>query len=357
MLPHRVPPRVQALRGWSDLIARFAARPLDAAGASSAVEAGALYLHTASHAQQQAASIDEAPPKLGLNPAASDSEDCASQLGDLAARVRRAHPDLFRCVCSRADAAPAFLCRLGSRSPHALPGSCKLATLQAVRGVPTCVLGGCRASPTADGVSLAMREQLLAVVQTLCEDVKFRLDPFEWVYEGYGPLLVPCVLQSKCVVGRRPAGRGPAGPGSCCARQGRQHGVLCRVRECGLRGFRVRTLVAFVHAVSSSPAFCTTCASANAGKRCRFPWRSSSSLCCQGWVCTRTAMCSSQVCVADFHRAPTGGYPLFMARSAAWSSSQWRGRQRRALRLDVDSRCILNRRNCCRGLLCNCVRL
>jgi hypothetical protein len=42
-------------------------------------------------------------------------------------------------------------------------------------------------------------DQLDAITRGLCHDLKFRADPFEWVYEGYAPLLLPNVLSTRYV--------------------------------------------------------------------------------------------------------------------------------------------------------------
>jgi hypothetical protein len=48
-----------------------------------------------------------------------------------------------------------------------------------------------------ESLTMASRGQLEAVAQTMHNDLKFRADPFEWVYEGYAPLLLPDVLASR----------------------------------------------------------------------------------------------------------------------------------------------------------------
>lgn len=44
----------------------------------------------------------------------------------------------------------------------------------------------------------AQAEQMHALAQTLFEHLRFRHDPYEWVYQGFAPLLLPDVVTNKC---------------------------------------------------------------------------------------------------------------------------------------------------------------
>ena len=44
----------------------------------------------------------------------------------------------------------------------------------------------------------ATAQQMYAVEAVLRHTLKFRQEPFEWVYQGYAPLLLPSVVSSRC---------------------------------------------------------------------------------------------------------------------------------------------------------------
>ena len=52
-----------------------------------------------------------------------------------------------------------------------------------------------------DGAGAQMRataQQMYAIEAVLRHTLKFRQEPFEWVYQGYAPLLLPSVVSSRC---------------------------------------------------------------------------------------------------------------------------------------------------------------
>ena len=60
------------------------------------------------------------------------------------------------------------------------------------------MLAACRGKATPrDNLQLADAQQLRLVGETLSRTLKLRQDPFEWVYEGFHPLLLPSVLVTR----------------------------------------------------------------------------------------------------------------------------------------------------------------
>jgi hypothetical protein len=49
---------------------------------------------------------------------------------------------------------------------------------------------------------MASSDQMHAIAHALNKAFKFRFEPFEWVYEGYKPLLLPSVMVHRCAAGR-----------------------------------------------------------------------------------------------------------------------------------------------------------
>lgn len=131
------------LSGWRLLLDKYAARPSTALEAALAVEDGAMHTH-ATAAPPSAAWWLEADHEDGpLEGAAA----CAAHLDAIADHIRRERPGAFR-------------------------------------------------DPSTDLVP-ASAEELRAVGESLSVGMHFRQEPFEWVYDGLKPLLLPDVVRNR----------------------------------------------------------------------------------------------------------------------------------------------------------------
>jgi hypothetical protein len=54
--------------------------------------------------------------------------------------------------------------------------------------------------PEAQDLELATAEQLQALTNTVAGSMKFKQEPFEWVYAGFKPLLLPSVVNTRCAL-------------------------------------------------------------------------------------------------------------------------------------------------------------
>jgi hypothetical protein len=169
---------LQALAEWAALADRFGSRhhasapggslPFAASAVAAAAEEGLALLSR----QAQELSDPLLLQELDLQPADSSSQEPpALSLDELAAAVRRDHPALFAATPSSSDTTDS-----SNSSSRSEPSS----------------------SDPSSSSSTALRvEQARALADSLYRRQRFKFEPFEWVYEGLDPLLLPPRLQRR----------------------------------------------------------------------------------------------------------------------------------------------------------------
>jgi hypothetical protein len=174
---------LQALAEWAALADRFGSRhhasasgcSLPFAASAVAAEEGLALLSR----QAQELSDPLLLQELDLQPAGSSSQETpALSLDELAAAVRQDHPGLFAAAPSSSETSNT------SNSNHSSNSGSNEAS---------------SSDPSSSGSSsAALRvEQARALADSLYQQQRFKFEPFEWVYEGLDPLLLPPRLQRR----------------------------------------------------------------------------------------------------------------------------------------------------------------
>ena len=186
----------QALAEWAGLAERFAARPpgigTSALPLAAAAEEGLALL--SQQAQQLAdplqLELDEAPQEAAGEPA-------VLSLDELAEVVRQQHPSLFPSCSSSSSSSSSG----GGSGGSGSSGSSSSSSSSGSGSGSGCNGGsgggsGCNGGSGGSSTQL-QAQQALALADVLYRQQRFKHEPFEWVYEGLHPLLLPQRLQRR----------------------------------------------------------------------------------------------------------------------------------------------------------------